>query len=365
MVPRKLIEHAFRLLPVLVVLPVLGLAIATMYVMGAPRAYESRATLWISESGAAGSGSAQLGAENTYASPAQRQATSIAQLLGTDSFALAVAQRSGLFTPGSDRELDWRTAEYVARENAALRAIRKATFAQADGTNLMSVVARSDDPAEAQALADSVTSLYLERVSSEATRKTDLAVAFYQQRLTSAKSTLDDLDREISAYVAAHPRASNSDVGPFDAAFERLKSSFTTQNALVTGLQKDLEVAQLDATTTAAAEKGRYALLDAAALPTVPLSRGLRTLAVPIAGAIGLSLMVAAGILYLVFATDHSVRSSEEVTPLGVPVLALIPEFDSREVRPWVVRRLLRPDEAYARRLAIDLNSAQRLERGA
>lgn len=365
MVPRKLAEHAFRLLPILIVLPVLALAVATLYVLRAPREYESRATLWISESGTAGNGSAQLGAENTYATPAQRQATSIAQLLGTDSFALAVAQRSGLFDPGSDHDLDWRTADYVARETAALRFIRRSTYAQADGTNLMSVVARSDDPAEAQALADSVTALYLERVSSEATRKTDLAVAFYQQRLTSAKATLDELDHAVSAYVAAHPRASSTDVGPFDAAFERLKSSFTTQNALVTGLQKDLEVAQLDATTTAAAEKGRYALLDAAALPTVPLSRGLRTLAVPFAGALGLSLMLGAGMLFIVFATDHSVRSSEEVTPLGVPVLALVPEFDSREVRPWVVRRLLRPDEAYARRLAIDLNSAQRLERGA
>jgi hypothetical protein len=276
-----------------------------------------------------------------------------------------VAERSGLFAPGSDRDLDWRTADYVARETAALRLIRKSAFAQADGTNLMSVVARTDNPAEAQALADSVTSLYLERVSSEATRKTDLAVAFYQQRLAGAKSTLDDLDKEVAAYVATHPRASSTDFGPFDPAFERLKASFTTQNLLVTGLQKDLEVAQLDATTTAAAEKGRYALLDAAPLPTIPVSRGLKTLAVPFGGAMALSLVLAVGALYLAFVTDHSVRSSEEIAPLGVPVLALIPEFDSREIRPWVIRRLLRPDEAYARRLAIDLNSGQRLERGA
>ena len=347
------------------IIPVAALAFALYVLSLQPPTYTSRATLWVTESGTPGGGDKVLGAENAWASPSQRQVDSFNQLLASDTFALAVAQRGGLLEGASDRETDWRTIDYVQREADARTTVRQSFSVYSGGTNLMIIVGRANDPDQSLALTEAATSLYLDRVSNEATRKTDLAVSFYQQRVDGARSTLDHVDRELASYVAAHPRPVNGPA-PFDLAFERLQAQFEAQNSLVTQLQQQLELAQLDAETALEGQKVRYALLDAPALPTTPDRLGLRKQAMPLAYALGAAGALAAGLWYVSLATDHSVRSSEDLNDLGVPVLAFLPEFDSRSFRPWGLRQLLRRDVTYARRMAADLRpQPQQLERGA
>lgn len=360
MVPRKLIEHTFRLLPVLILLPLVAGGAAIAFTASGDPEYESRATLWVSESGTVGE--EVLGAENTFASPSQRQAQSLSQLVATDNFALNVAQRAGLLDGSSDRDLDWRTLDYVSAEAAALRHIRSTVWASANGTNLMVITSRDSNAERAYRIVGATTSLYLERISMEANRKSDIVISFYQQRLTGALQTLDQLDKQISEYVATHPRA--AEFGTFDPAFERLRASFATQNQLVTTLQESLQVAQLDAATTTDSQQGKFALIDAPAVPVEPVARGLKETLLPTAGALVAALMLGASLVYASFVTDHAIRSSADITSLGVPVLAFLPEFDSRLAQPWVLRRLVRRDRGYARRLAADLTPKQ-MERGA
>lgn len=363
--PRRPLEHLFRLLPVLIVIPIVALALGVYVLSLQPPTYTSRATLWVTESGTPNGADKILGAENPWATPSQRQVDSFNQLLASDTFALAVAQRSGLLEGASDRETDWRTIDYLQREADARATVRESFTIYSGGTNLMIIVGRANDPDRTLALTEAATSLYLERVSTEATRKTDLAVSFYQQRVDGARTTLDQLDRELAAYVAAHPRPVNGPA-PFDLAFERLQALFEAQNTLVTQLQQQLELAQLDAETALEGQKVRYALLDAPALPNTPDRLGLRKQAMPLAYALGAAGAMAAGLWYVSMATDHSVRSSEDLNDLGVPVLAFLPEFDSRSLRPWGLRQLLRRDVTYARRMAADLRpQPQQLERGA
>jgi hypothetical protein len=98
-------------------------------------------------------------------------------------------------------------------------------------------------------------------------------------------------------------------------------------------------------------------------LPTAPLREGLRTRLTPLAMAFAAAGVAVGALLYVSYATDHTVRSSEDITELGVPVLAFMPDFDSRETRPWVMRRLVKRDRAFARRVAADLPA--NLERSA
>lgn len=355
-------EHLFRLLPVLVLLPLLAIGAAVYWDIAQPPTYAARSTLWVTESGTPGGAEKVLGAENVYASPSQRQVDAFYQLMASDAFALRVAQRSGLLDDVSDRDLDWRTLDYVERESRAREEVRRSINVYSGGTNLMNVTASHEDPALALALAEAGTGLYLERVQSEANRKTDLAVEFYQQRVEGARVSLDQIDRELAAYVAAHPRPANGPA-PFDLAFERLEAQFQAQNQLVTDLRQQLELAQLDA-ATADGSQVRYALLDAPALPTNPQSPGLRARAMPLAYALAFSGGLVAVLWYVSIATDHSVRSSEDMQEMGVPVLAFLPEFDSRGLQPWVLRPIAKRDRSYARKIAADL-APQRLERGA
>ncbi len=364
--PRKPVEHFFKLWPILLILSILPLVGAALYVGQAEALYESRGTLWVSESGTTGQANLGLGADNQFATPSQRQAEALNQLMATESFALSVARRVGLLDGASDREVEWRTTDYLGRELTVLRGLRESVGVRSSGPNLMIVTARNRDPELARATADAATSLYLERVSDEATRKTDLAVSFYQQRLDGAKETLDALDREVTQYVAAHPLARTPGAPPvYDPTFERLQSSFSTQNQLVASLQKEYEVAQLDAATTEEGLKGRYSLLDAPSLPSVPVARNLSSLVLPLAAALAVGGGLSIAVLYVAIATDHGVRSSNDIVAAGGEVLALVPEFDSRRDQPWAFRRFVKRDARFARRLASQLMSVEKLERGA
>ena len=380
MIPRKPVEHAFRLAPVLVVLPLVALFAALVIQRASPPLFASQGTLWVSESGTTGGGKLELGAENYYASPSQRQADALNQLLATKSFALAVGQAAGLLEPqptdstdSTDSTESAESAESAAdssvtsetRESEALQRVRSSISTYASGTNLMVVVARDPEPANAQALARAVTDLYLERVTTEATRKTDLAVSFYSQRLETAKTRLDSLDRDLTAFFQKHPDVVKPPTPTYDVTFTRLESEFNAQNLLVTDLQREFELAQLDAATTAEGHAGRYYLVDSPALPSEPIRPTIRTRLLPLLGALVLSVMIGAALVYVVMVTDHSLRSSEDVRELKVPVIALLPDFDSRNQRPWILRRLGTRDRSYARRLAVGFTPPDELEVGA
>ncbi len=362
MLPRKIVEHFFKLLPVLILLPIFIVVPTFLMLSSAPAEFESRATLWVSETGTTG-GIDVLGAENVYASPSQRQAQSIAQLLATDSFALDVARGGGVLADTPDRDVDWRTVDYVSQEAEAISLVRKSVWSSSDGTNLMSITARAKDPQRAYAMVNAATNLYLERIATEASRKTDLVVSFYQQRLENSITGLDEIDRQITDYVAKHP--SVTQFNSFDPAFTRLRAAFDSQNQLVTKMRESLELAQLDATTANEGQKGRYSLVDAPVVPALAVKQGLKSRAMSLVLALGGAVGLVAGLLYLSFVTDHTVRSSEDIATAGVPVLAFLPELDSRQHGLWVLRPLLRRDQAFARKLAANLAAGVQLERGA
>jgi hypothetical protein len=363
-ISRKPVEHAFRFAPVLVVLPIAALFAVIAIQRSSPLLFASQGTLWVSESGTTGGGKLELGAENVYASPSQRQADALNQLLATKSFALTVAEAAGLLEPQPGDSAD-PSVTPDTRESDALRTVRSSISAYSSGTNLMVVVARDSEAANAQALAKAVTDLYLERVTTEATRKTELAVSFYSQRLETAKERLDSLDHELTAFVQKHPEVVKPPNPTYDVTFTRLESEFDAQNVLVTDLQREFELAQLDAATTAEGQAGRYYLVDSPALPLEPIRPTIRTRLLPLLGALALSAMVGAALVYVVMVTDHSLRSSEDVRDLKVPVIALLPDFDSRNQRPWILRRLGTRDRSYARRLAVGFTPPDELELGA
>jgi hypothetical protein len=350
LIPRKPVERLFALLPLLVV-PVIVLPILVFaWQQAAPKEFESRATIWVTESQVAGI--PEFGAEALYVSPSQRQSDVIAQLLRTDAFALEVARDAGFLGGGTSTAApaDAIATPLAPGQATAVNWVRTHAYARSEGGNLLAVIGMGPTPEDAQSLAAATVLRYLDEVEIESQRKSQLSVEFYQSRLAEAEAELAVLDQQVRDYLARTPSASA--FGFYDPAFERMRGQFDAQRGLVGELERSLQLVQLDATSAEQARQSRYVVVDPASLPKFPIGKRLMVRAgYPLAGAAvggGIALVM----LYVATLLDRTVRSTEDLAAFTQPVLAVLPDFQGR--RPWYLR-IARRDTTYARRLALSL----------
>ncbi len=337
LVDRKLIERALRMAPAVLLLAILTPMLLVALLRDTPE-YVSTASIWINDADEFSGTS--LGSESIFDTPAQRQVNVINQLLGTDPFAREIAIRAELITEDAtaddrDHATDW---------------VQSHVFAFALGANLLGLT--SGDPTAENAFAMTAASVdvYLERVAEESTRRTQIQIDFYQDRLTQAEQILAERRDAVSAYLDRNPGAASLEV--FDPNYLSLTTAFDAQQTVVTGLQTALQDAELDAVSAEQGTAARYAIQDTPSLPRSAEGGSLTTtLGLPLAAAM-LALGLGVAWIYISAQADHTIRSTADLEDIGLPVIGFVPEIRRKNrVMAWLTLRFRR-DRHFVRGLA-------------
>lgn len=313
MIPVKLVETIFHrywalLLPVIVVpLIVLGLT-------SKPRQYQSTAVVWVSNPVA--SERPVLGANNPYLTPAQNQAQAINDLLSTRAYRVQVAMDAGIVHQGAD--------DKALRRGAAL--VR--SYAYASGVNLVTISAISTSDEVAQAIVTGVINQYRARATATLASDAEVSAQYYNQQLALAQQGLAQKTAELAEYLKANPKAADpSNVASQELAYRTLKDAADSQASLVASLQQALQSIALRSASAPETQASMFVVQDAPTRPEAPLPQSLTSrLGMPIAGMF-LGLCIGSAYLYVVYRTDHTIRSAEDLSELNVPLLGSVPQL--------------------------------------
>lgn len=311
MVPRKLIETAFRhkwvLVAAVLLVPALALALSSK-----PARYQSQAVLWVTEPP---DQSTLIGHSDPYRTPAQNQALTIGDLLTTSSFRVAVAQRAEVIPPDAPPGV----ARAIARNINV--------WAGSAGQNLLNIGAISASPEESQRLAQAVIDEYSARAAEQAQQNLTASVEYFREQLTIAQQELDLRQKALSDYLLANPRAVDPQRAVDDVQYQTLRTRVETQGQVVESLSGKLQDNELRLATANSGRGASITVQDPPSLPGAALPQSITSrLGMPFAGLV-FGLLIGATYLYVRFRSDHSIISAEDLAGLPVPMLGSVPEL--------------------------------------
>lgn len=310
-------RHPLRLLTLIVVLPVVGVAI--MYVF-TPHTYQSTASLWALRRyeviGATGPES------DLTATPAQTQTTSLTELLQARSFALAVAHEANLagtlhFSSdvlGNPQRLD----------DALFAEISKNVIVTPNGYNLYGISYINQDPQVAQAVIKIVIQNFGSQSIKFSVSEGQRILQGYQTYLASTQADVNAAVANESRYIAQHPGLTLEQLAN-DPQYALLLAKTQQAQSIVQTIQGNIATVKQTISTQGTSVASLYQIIDEPILPNQPVSRLKQFL---YGGGIGLGVGLLAAVLYILLLVRRdqgmfTATDLEKITTL--PVLMQVP----------------------------------------
>jgi capsular polysaccharide biosynthesis protein len=349
-VPRKLVEAAFRKSWLLLIPPIVVPILVVLLVHPA-KAYASSVGAWVTSPSEAVDAGSLSRITDPLTTPAKRQQKVFDDLMRTESYREAVAIEAGLVTASATS----------AEKSFAAREIATHVTISATGDNLVRVTATSAVPERARSIAAAVVSQYQLRTTAEAQREAQATVTYFEGQLKTAQDDLAKAQSELSTYVQANPTAPQK--GDADFAYSRLLARVDSQKKVVDRLFQSLQDAELKAASAPQSVKTLFNVIDEARLPESPEPPSVMVRAGYPAAGFMLGVLISAVYLYFTYRTDHTIRSSQDLQGIGVPILGFVPRI--RPPAPPLWRRVLaaawlpgrRQQRDYARHVAASLSA--------
>ncbi|HLI05179.1 MAG TPA: hypothetical protein VKV40_01270 [Ktedonobacteraceae bacterium] len=313
----RTLEVIFRrplsLLALLILLPVVGVAVAYML----PRSYESSASLWALQRyviiGATGPET------DLTSTPAETQATALTELLQARSFALAVANATSL--PSTlDPSVQ---ADPQERDDALYTEISTKVKVSGNGYNLFVITYDNKNPVIAQQVVAAVIKNYGEQSQGFTIVEGQLLLESYQTQLVKAKQDATAATNAEAKYIAQHPQESQAELVN-DPQYAFLHAQTQQAQATLQNIQTEIATVNQEI-STAGNGQSLFKILDAPIVPQKPLSR-VKTLL--FGGGIGLGVALAACVLYILIAIrrDRTVYTANELRNVApLPVVLQLP----------------------------------------
>jgi capsular polysaccharide biosynthesis protein len=338
MIPRKLAETICRRFWLLL-LPIAAVPLLALVVARPQPEYQSQALIWVTSPI---NGNPLLGTYNPYLSPAQNQVNGLNDLLTSETFRTRVALDAGI----AEQEEGEKPKE---RYPFSITSFPK-------GTNIMAVVGRAQSPDEAQDLVTATLVRFGEAAQEQAEREAGLGEEYYRQQLAVAERDLEARRADVNAYLAENPAAANpGSAAALNIDFQTLQREVERQAQTVSDLERSLQTVEFRRVSAPQSQEVSFIIQDEPSLPDAALPTSLTSrLAMPAAG-LFLGLLISVSYVYALFRTDHSLVSNEDVTALGAPVLAEIPDLQPLShlagvpALGWLIQRRYRH---FARRTA-------------
>ncbi|OAI40206.1 hypothetical protein AYO38_06240 [bacterium SCGC AG-212-C10] len=311
MIPRKLAETICHRLWFLL-LPVIVLPLVVVLVTAPQHEYQSTALVWVT---IPPGGSPLLGTYNIYLSPAQNQVNGLNDLLASESFRLRVASDAGIATQDSGDEAP------KARYPFSIYSFPR-------GTNVLEIVGRAQSAEEAQLLVSATITRFGESAQAQAEREANLGQEYYQQQLAVAQRDLDARRAQVSEYLAEHPGAAvPGSAAALNIDYQTLQKEVENQVRTVNDLQGRLQTVEFRLVSAPQTQEVSFVVQDPASLPNAPLPTSLTSRAMMPLAALLFGLIISCTYLYILYRTDHTIVSRQDVLVFGVPVLAEIPSL--------------------------------------
>jgi uncharacterized protein involved in exopolysaccharide biosynthesis len=326
----RLLEAFFRHL-FLIVLPVVVIPLdVAAFVLSTPAQYEASAGMWVEQATYLSYSTDDI---NRYLPPSQNQKNRLVELMQTKSFVADIAQNTKLAplaaAPGGD---------------AILRGIFSRDFdVSANGDHLLTFRFRAEDRDLAVAVLSSTVAVFKNRAASDRFGQAQLAITFYQSRLTDTEKTLASARTALAKYLAENPSVAATlnragiQVASVDPQFADFQRRVDASQRDADAARSSLDKAVLD---VSAGEQGLelgFRIVDPVEASPSPSRQLKKVLIYPII-AILAGLSLSAALLLLFALSDHSIRSLADFAPETV-ILGVLPPL-----RPKGVGRRLGPD---------------------
>ena len=265
-------KATFRRHRILFSLPVvIAIVVAGWSVLGAPKSYQSSASLWIDNAAPLGSSLNPVISQATPPSTAEQ--TVLDELLTTASFIDAVGKGSGLdsyletnqhsgFGPAA---LLSRLSGSPSMQSQLESELGSEITSAVTGPQILQIGYTGPTPE----LARSVLATLVKELQSStkyfAQQYSTSEANYYQAQVTAAQEALNAARQQASSYLAAHPGASSS----AGTIYSSLLAAVSTAGTQLTQATANLRNAQ---TATTNSEGTISTLIDPATLPTAPTS---------------------------------------------------------------------------------------------
>jgi uncharacterized protein involved in exopolysaccharide biosynthesis len=310
----RMLENFFRRW-YLYLVPVLLLALVGAFsVAGAKKQFQSVGTFNVESSTVLSTLSGSTGDPSLgYDTPATATSKRIGSLLQTDQFVKDIASKAKLDTA-------------LTAGQITVSEIRSSIGAAPNGANLVNLTATNIDPAVAQALAGATIAAYVQSIIDSQASQSNAAIAFFTDLVTTYQTDLATARRSLSDYLTAHPApvvGARSDEEQAELA--RINGDVTQAQTRYDDALTKKQGAELTTEQTKADVGERLRIVDAPVLPSVPLG-GMKKTITSMATFVILGIMLAAGAVVVGTLLDHSVRTSSDVSRLGLRLLTVVPD---------------------------------------
>jgi capsular polysaccharide biosynthesis protein len=258
---------------------------------------------------------------NPYASPAENRSSDLNELLLTERFTLAAAERAGL--PVATR----------AQQEFSMWEVQYGTSIYASGRHLLVVSHTSPNPERARDIVDALVATFRDQYRDQVVANAGNALKVYQSNLEQNRLALDVAEQELNEYLVSRPTNESLATDPrftsLQRAVDRAQREYdSTQQSIL-----DIETQRENSLT---GQDFTLAEQDAASVPENANALSKRKfVALPIAGFL-IAVSVAAAAYAFLLRTDSRLRTREDVEQMtGVPVLGSVPDVATEKRRHW------------------------------
>ncbi|MDZ7726960.1 MAG: hypothetical protein U5Q44_01490 [Dehalococcoidia bacterium] len=341
-IPWKLVDAVFGRLWLLAI-PILLVPIVAVSLTQSEPEYWSRANIWVSRPDDVDTG-VLLRTASFWETAAQAQGNVMQDLLATESFRSAVAERAG-----------------ISGVNAA-DIVGRAVSVHASGNNLVTVSAQTATPTDAPAIVSAVIAEYEVRSTEVSTRTAALQVEYFTTQLELATQEYESRRSELIAFETEHP-LTEEESGSLAVERSVLTSAVESQQLIVDNILEALQEAQRDAASAPQALAATFNVQDTASPPQVQGISATAKYGYPAAGLL-FGAAIAATYLYVAYRTDHAIRTSQDLAGLPVPQLGFVPQLQRGEgqgVLGWAPFRWVafRKNRDFARNVAASISKSR------
>ncbi|MEO8973075.1 MAG: hypothetical protein ABI406_15930 [Ktedonobacteraceae bacterium] len=323
---QRVLESVFRrplqFLLLLLMLPPLGVAVA--YIVF-PRTYPATATLWaFHRYEVIGLSGPETDPNST---PAETQATALTELLQTRVFALSIAKATDLPSTLSVAT----QANSQLQDNALFTEISQHVAVAADGYNLFVITYINTNAVIAQQVVQSTIQNFAVESEGFTSVEAKILLEGDQTQLVNAKNVAAQAVAAEANYIAAHSNLTQSELLT-DPQYTLLHAQSQQAQATVANIQASIDTINQEINAQGNSSANLFKVLDAPAIPYVPVSRTKDYLT---GGGVGLGVALLAFILYVIISSrrDRTIHSPLDLQQIiALPIVMQIPQLNDTSV---------------------------------
>ncbi len=320
----RLLEVIFsrlkRLLFLLVLLPLIGLAVAFFL----PRSFQVKATIWalqpfqiVGQTAIAGGVSSTAGPTT----PAGTQVAALTELLQTKSFALAVAKKTSI-------QSTLHVSDPNDADDMVFQEISSHVKVTTQGDDTFIISYTSTDSYIAQQVVTSVIQNYAIQGQALIISLGQKSIASYQPQLVDAQNQVQQTTQAEANFLQSHAGATLAN----DPQYAQLDAQRIQAQTQLQNIQTSVDNIKSQISVASTGPDSLFKVIDAPTMPTKPVSR---TLPLLIGAGVGLSVALLASLLYIIILVrrDNAIYTISDLKNIStLPVSMQLPHLEPQTV---------------------------------